>query len=105
MTVNGFVQIHCNLFQDKRYHIVEELYRNEKEYVEALRTLKDVSILDLTSIIFGSYKYKTNAVHYIKGYTEECMLFSVYTCVLAHKSNIMTIKVKMCEVFYNTRAH
>lgn len=27
--------------KDKRYHIVEELYKNEKEYVEALRTLKD----------------------------------------------------------------
>ncbi|KAK3738294.1 hypothetical protein RRG08_039701 [Elysia crispata] len=26
---------------DKRYHIVEELYKNEREYVEALRTLKD----------------------------------------------------------------
>ncbi|KAL4230318.1 Rho guanine nucleotide exchange factor (GEF) 17 [Mactra antiquata] len=27
--------------KDKRYHIVEELYRNEKEYVEALRMLKE----------------------------------------------------------------
>ncbi|KAK7475293.1 hypothetical protein BaRGS_00033440 [Batillaria attramentaria] len=27
--------------KDKRYHIVEELYRNEKEYVEALRVLKE----------------------------------------------------------------
>ena len=29
--------------QDKRYHIVEELYRNEREYVEALAVLKEVS--------------------------------------------------------------
>ncbi|KAL8587625.1 hypothetical protein ACOMHN_045314 [Nucella lapillus] len=27
--------------KDKRYHIVEELYRNEKEYVDALRLLKE----------------------------------------------------------------
>ncbi|XP_076447070.1 rho guanine nucleotide exchange factor 17-like isoform X2 [Babylonia areolata] len=27
--------------KDKRYHIVEELYRNEREYVEALRVLKE----------------------------------------------------------------
>ncbi|XP_053399167.1 rho guanine nucleotide exchange factor 17-like [Mercenaria mercenaria] len=27
--------------KDKRYHIVEELYRNEKEYVEALKMLKE----------------------------------------------------------------
>lgn len=30
-------------FQDKRYHIVEELCKNEQEYVEALSVLKDVS--------------------------------------------------------------
>lgn len=30
--------------KDKRYHIVEELYRNEQEYVDALSTLKDVSL-------------------------------------------------------------
>ncbi|XP_076467848.1 rho guanine nucleotide exchange factor 17-like [Babylonia areolata] len=27
--------------KDKRYHIIEELYRNEKEYVDALRLLKE----------------------------------------------------------------
>lgn len=27
--------------KDKRYHIVEELFKNEKEYVEALKTLKE----------------------------------------------------------------
>ncbi|KAL5012289.1 hypothetical protein ScPMuIL_010840 [Solemya velum] len=33
--------------KDKRYHIVEELYRNEKEYVEALKTLKDKYMMPL----------------------------------------------------------
>ncbi|XP_059178943.1 rho guanine nucleotide exchange factor 17-like isoform X2 [Physella acuta] len=33
--------------KDKRYHIVEELYKNEKEYVEALRTLKDKYMVPL----------------------------------------------------------
>ena len=28
--------------QDKRYHIVEELYRNERDYVEALTLLIEV---------------------------------------------------------------
>ena len=32
-----------SLLQDKRYHIVEELYRNEREYVDALKMLKEVS--------------------------------------------------------------
>lgn len=30
-----------SLVKDKRYHIVEEFYHNEKEYVEALQKLKD----------------------------------------------------------------
>ncbi|CAC5403337.1 ARHGEF17 [Mytilus coruscus] len=33
--------------RDKRYHIVEELYRNEQEYVDALSTLKDKYMLPL----------------------------------------------------------
>ncbi|XP_052078648.1 rho guanine nucleotide exchange factor 17-like [Mytilus californianus] len=33
--------------KDKRYHIVEELYRNEQEYVDALSTLKDKYMLPL----------------------------------------------------------
>ncbi|KAJ8297486.1 hypothetical protein KUTeg_024017 [Tegillarca granosa] len=33
--------------KDKRYHIVEELYRNEKDYVEALKTLKDKYMVPL----------------------------------------------------------
>ncbi|XP_050417239.1 rho guanine nucleotide exchange factor 17 [Patella vulgata] len=33
--------------KDKRYHIVEELYRNEKEYVETLKTLKDKYMVPL----------------------------------------------------------
>ncbi|XP_041358523.1 rho guanine nucleotide exchange factor 17-like isoform X2 [Gigantopelta aegis] len=36
-----------SFIKDKRYHIVEELYRNEKEYVEALRTLKDKYMIPL----------------------------------------------------------
>lgn len=35
--------VFISLLQDKRYHIVEELFRNEKEYVEALKMLKEVS--------------------------------------------------------------
>ncbi|GFO47659.1 hypothetical protein PoB_007416400 [Plakobranchus ocellatus] len=38
-------------FQDKRYHIVEELYKNEREYVEALRTLKDAKGTNYLGVI------------------------------------------------------
>ena len=40
------------VIQDKRYHIVEELYRNEREYVEALGVLKEVSCLGLIVHIY-----------------------------------------------------
>ncbi|XP_067663599.1 rho guanine nucleotide exchange factor 17-like [Haliotis asinina] len=36
-----------SFIKDKRYHIVEEIYRNEKEYVEALKTLKDKYMVPL----------------------------------------------------------
>lgn len=33
--------------KDKRYHIVQEIYRNEQEYVDALRTLKEKYMIPL----------------------------------------------------------
>ncbi|CAI9732281.1 rho guanine nucleotide exchange factor 17-like [Octopus vulgaris] len=33
--------------KDKRYHVAQELYRNEQEYVEALRTLKEKYMIPL----------------------------------------------------------
>lgn len=42
--------------QDKRYHIVEELCKNEQEYVEALTVLKDVSTIYLLSLHYVTSK-------------------------------------------------
>ena len=74
------------VIQDKRYHIVEELYRNEREYVEALGVLKEVSCLGLI--------VRMCVLPCVGGW---CVYVCVCVCVHVHTCLCVCVCVCVCE--------
>jgi hypothetical protein len=69
----------CYLFlqQDKRFHVVQELYNVEKEYVEALKVLVEVSRGDVALSTGKSLDHTILLAEVRDGFSKDIRLISI----------------------------